>query len=431
MDIGAVIQTQDKEREDLGLIRKGDILSLRGFCERKMRERSDKETKRQLVTELLNKKKSKQRKTITNRVTESKQPQKMMKTRKVQIEWLHFSDDHQRYISVRLQKGGGTREVDVPLNADIQQIIQIAEEIFFSDGRCIFGALEDMEVVLANFKCETLRISTPEGDPFTLQHYIHQCKTTRVRLNLKSKKKTFPERQASHSGVLDQVVKDDESDLLVPVFPENERELNGDQLLGTSIEREEIRKAQDQKFAQSLALDKRKEEKKRLEVCSEIEKASRQLHLTQARLSRVEPEPDEYESKVDVSVRHPVLGLISRRFHVFSTMAAVYDWVGSLCLTPEQFRLCGFDGKCLLPSSSVQVAERTMLYMSECDNAPNLLVEGDDDVNFQGFGDTYDELSLDGTLPFDSSMPQSSQHLSISPVSVSPPNQLIDEDDPG
>lgn len=166
-------------------------------------------------------------------------------------------------------------------------------------------------------------------------------------------------------------------------------------------------------------------------MCSEIEKASRQLHLKQARLRRVEPEPDEYESKVDVSVRHPVLGLISRRFHVFSTMAAVYDWVGSLCLTPEQFRLCGFDGKCLLPSSSVQVAARTMLYMSECDNAPNLLVEGDDDVNFQGFGDTYDELSLDDTLPFDSSMPQSSQHLSISPVSVSPPNQLMDEDDPG
>ena len=55
MDIGAVIQSQDKELEDLGLIRKGDILSLRGFCERKMRERSDKETKRQLVTELLNK----------------------------------------------------------------------------------------------------------------------------------------------------------------------------------------------------------------------------------------------------------------------------------------------------------------------------------------------------------------------------------------
>lgn len=72
-----------------------------------------------------------------------------------------------------------------------------------------------------------------------------------------------------------------------------------------------------------------------------------------------------------------------------------------------------------------------MLYMSECDNAPNLLVEGDDDVNFQGFGDTYDELSLDDTLPFDSSMPQSSQHMSISPVSVSPPNQLMDEDDQG
>ena len=175
----------------MALLKKGGILSLRGFCERKMRERSDKETKRQLVTELLNKKKSKQRKTTTNCVTESKQPQEKVKIRKIQIGWLHFNDITQRNISVRLQKGGETREVDVPLNADIQQIIHISEEIFFSHGRCIFGALEDMKVALANFKCETLHMSTPEGQPFTLRYYIHQCKTTRVHLYLKSKKKPF------------------------------------------------------------------------------------------------------------------------------------------------------------------------------------------------------------------------------------------------
>ena len=83
----------------LALFKKGVILSLCGFCERKMKDRSDKESKRQLVTELLNKKKSKQRKTTTNRVTESTQPQEKIKKRKVQIGWLHFNDDHQRYIS--------------------------------------------------------------------------------------------------------------------------------------------------------------------------------------------------------------------------------------------------------------------------------------------------------------------------------------------
>ena len=49
-------------------------------------------------------------------------------------------------------------------------------------------------------------------------------------------------------------------------------------------------------------MEKQKKEKKMLEVCSEIEKASRQLHLKQALLRWVEPEPDEYESKVGVSV---------------------------------------------------------------------------------------------------------------------------------
>ena len=82
--------------------------------------------------------------------------------------------------------------MDVALNADSKQIIQTAEEIFFSNGRCIFGALEDMVAALANFKCETSHMSSPEADPFTLQHYIHHYKTRRVCLYLKLKKKTFP-----------------------------------------------------------------------------------------------------------------------------------------------------------------------------------------------------------------------------------------------
>ena len=41
-----------------------------------------------------------------------------------------------------------------------------------------------------------------------------------------TKEKNVSVRQALHSGLSVQVVKDDESDLLVPVFPENEREGN-------------------------------------------------------------------------------------------------------------------------------------------------------------------------------------------------------------
>lgn len=39
-----------------------------------------------------------------------------------------------------------------------------------------------------------------------------------------------------------------------------------------------------------------------------------------------------------------------------------------------------------------------MLYMSECGNVPNLLEE-DDEINFHGFGDTCNQVTLDDTLP--------------------------------
>lgn len=72
-----------------------------------------------------------------------------------------------------------------------------------------------------------------------------------------------------------------------------------------------------------------------------------------------------------------------------------------------------------------------MLYMSECDNVFNLFVEGDDDVNFQGFGDIYDELSLDDIFLFDLLMLQLFQYLLIFLVFVFLFNQLMDEDDLG
>ena len=39
------------------------------------------------------------------------------KTRKILIGWLHFDDDKKCFVSVRANKGGGTREVDVSLSA--------------------------------------------------------------------------------------------------------------------------------------------------------------------------------------------------------------------------------------------------------------------------------------------------------------------------
>ena len=152
-------------------------------------------------------------------------------------------------------------------------------------------------------------------------------------------------------------------------------------LIGSSTEREQLKKEQERELLESLSAD----QNKRRQLCDEIQRAGRQLSLREARSARVEAEPGPIETKVNVSVRHILLGVVSRTFHLNSMMSAVYDWIGPLSLTPENFTLCTFDGSCLLPSESVQVAERTMLYMAESDDAPDLTNE-DSEVNFKGFG---------------------------------------------
>lgn len=66
MDIDAIMQSQDKILEDRGLVKKGDLLSLRAFCQRKARENSQQETKRQLVMQLINQKNKKTKKPLPN-----------------------------------------------------------------------------------------------------------------------------------------------------------------------------------------------------------------------------------------------------------------------------------------------------------------------------------------------------------------------------
>ena len=108
----------------------------------------------------------------------------------------------------------------------------------------------------------------------------------------------------------------------------------------------------------------------------------------------------------------------SRLFHPNDIMSAVYDWVGSLVLTPEHFRLSVFDGICLSPSEPVTIAESTMLYMSECDSSPDMSLE-DSQVNFRGFGQgNLDDTIIDTLSDFDDIQIQSSASFSSSVSSV-------------
>ena len=112
-------------------------------------------------------------------------------TRKVQLGWLHYNDKQKRYIAVRQNKGGGTRDINLSPDATADIIIETGKELFFPDGVSAFGKAECMEFTLANYKEDIVANVVVGGAavPFTLQRYVNATKLPRVRLYLASKMK--------------------------------------------------------------------------------------------------------------------------------------------------------------------------------------------------------------------------------------------------
>lgn len=62
--------------------------------------------------------------------------------------------------------------------------------------------------------------------------------------------------------------------------------------------------------------------------------------------------------------------MIKRSFKPTCKMNAVYDWVGSLSLTPEHFNLTDFEANTFEVEQSVRDASSVVLYMRERDDLP-------------------------------------------------------------
>ena len=265
MDFVAVEQASDDILQSLGITKKDDILSLRGYCTRKFKQPSDftrKEAqdkmKRKLLTELLNQKNKKTKKVCSdndpNLETKSETGNKKgVKTRRIQMGWLHYDQQQGRDISMRLKRGGGTREVDVPLNADVHQILKIAKHVFLPQGNTTVGPLTDMEICLANFHCEEVPEFNAEGECFTLQQYIDTFKTTRIRLYVQTKRTSIQPTENDSA--------EDDSILLQPTFSVQNSGENSVPLIGTSTARADLQKQQEEEYLQSLAVDRDEERK--------------------------------------------------------------------------------------------------------------------------------------------------------------------------
>ena len=414
MSVIATAHATDEELGALGLRKRGDLIRLRKFCVEKAQESENKERlkeKKDLLEKILEENKSKRRlETSTSlplKRSRGKAPEGSA-TKKVQLGWLHYSEKQQRFVAVRQNKGGGTRDIALSINATADSIIETGKELFFPGGISSFGNIDTMEFTLANYKEDTVSNVVIGGSvlPFTLQRYLNATKLPKARLYLASKVKQSEE--------------DDDDSLLKPIldltttrnhYPDEDMNFLEFPLVSldqTSDECDDVivlpsvtnLKAnrdliaeQNKDYEDSLLADQKKEDARKEKLLSEIRKAEQQEQLRQARLHRVPNEP-KGGSMVLIQVRHVTLGVIKRNFSSNDKMLSVYDWVGSLSLLPPYFELSDFRGQVLRPEQSVAEGDKSTLNISASEATPGL----DDEHNdFKGFGIAQE--NNDETLP--------------------------------
>ena len=120
----------------------------------------------------------------------------------------------------------------------------------------------------------------------------------------------------------------------------------------------------------SLRKDQEKEQTKQEELLRLQEEFAIQESLREAEEMRVPAGPDISEVHVKVSVRHVTLGVITRKFPKSGHVGTVYDWVGSLSLTPEYFTLSMVSSMDLNPALPIETVDQATLSMHECDESP-------------------------------------------------------------
>lgn len=185
MDISAVAIAREEELQEFGITRKGDLIALKTYAKRKVQEgdvKSRDEKKRQLLQALRGSKRMKTEPSTPSN-SDSTHSREKKGSRKIQVGWLHFDCQLQKFVSVRLSKGGGTRTISVKLSATVPEIIDVVKDIFFPEGKSFHGRRENMIFSLGNFKCEEL----VAANAFCLAKYISDNALSKVRLYLMSK----------------------------------------------------------------------------------------------------------------------------------------------------------------------------------------------------------------------------------------------------
>ena len=397
MGFDAVYLASDSQlKDELGIKELGVRLSSKAYCEKYIKNEQNikssnekDERKRRLLEVIINPKKPKA--TSSKEVSGSK-PVKRSVNRSVLIGWIHCGKD-KKPTRVGLEKGGGTRTLTATTDTTYEDLIKSGKEWFFPKGKCQFGSEKEMIFGLADFQRKNLE-KKDDGVTFTVGNYAEKN-------GFKSRIRVYLTSQLAEIILSDCSSEDEDDDFLPRTSTQTESWLqqpdhsdenefdevieNTTSLTGTHDERSELLHEQDQAYFESLKQDQEKEEERRLLLEKELNDVERQERLRNVRESRLLQEPDVTEDHVVVSVRHITQGVVTRAFYSTSSLMQLYDWVGSLQLVPENFKLVSpITGKIWLPEDKVTDASKCILNMIECDE-PISLLSDDHGVNAAGF----------------------------------------------
>ena len=172
-----------------------------------------------------------------------------------------------------------------------------------------------MNASLANFKSETVswEFITHEGNKisFTLKSYFEFCKLTPARLYLRTRRNEESAQLEKEKGGKEK---------------KEESEATTD-LIRTSADTAVLKDVQDREYTESLEADRLKVTQRKEALMEESRKAKEIEDIHTVGFARVLEEPGIDEPR---TVRHIDMGPLKRAFKPSQTMAAVYDWIGSL-----------------------------------------------------------------------------------------------------
>ena len=398
MDILAVLNANDDVLKDMGLTTAGDRLSLHGFCSKaqEKQQKEERESKRgRLLEAFLSSKKDRSSKLMTasdNQQQKKRLEKEKNKSKRIQVGWKHFREEVEDYVLVPLSKGGGSRYATMLLSSNRIDVMKLCKSIFFPNGESHYGRTEDMVFAIGNFRNEQMGVSMKVNgreEPFNIGNYMEAFKLKDVRLYLLSKKVTSSSDE-SDDGLPPMMSHDPTTSerACTAGTSTEDRQDDSKGLIGTTEQRESLKREQDTEFELSLKADRQK----RISLEMANAEAEHKKRVIEARAARVLEEPKT--DYVTVRVRHPTMGVCSRRFPSKSQVAAVYDWAGSLTPDIVNFTLCDPLGTPLPPSSELE--DRCTMVMATATHTPSLS-ESDDEIQFMGFGDVSN--SINTTLP--------------------------------